>query len=71
MAIVELVDRDVNAKGQDSGKVESVQTEEKVETKQESKQPKINTKKPEKVGKITGAGVAKKTTVIHKTNVGG
>ena len=71
MAIVELVDRDVNAKGQDSGKVETVKTEEKVEQKTESKQPKVAAPKPEKVGKITGAGVAKKTTVIHKTNVGG
>jgi len=72
MAIVELVDRDVNAKGQDSGKVETTpKTEEKAETKPETKQPKINTQKPEKAGKITGAGVVKKTTVIHKTNVGG
>ena len=71
MAIVELVDRDVNAKGQDSGKVvEVAATEEKAETKA-TKQPKVSAPKPEKAGKITGAGVAKKATVIHKTNKGG
>ena len=71
MAIVELVDRDVNAKGQDSGKVvEVATTEEKAETKA-TKQPKVSAPKPEKAGKITGAGVAKKATVIHKTNKGG
>ena len=72
MAIVELVDRDVNAKGQDSGKVvEVATTEEKTEAKAETKQPKVSAPKPEKAGKITGAGVAKKATVIHKTNKGG
>ena len=71
MAIVELVDRDVSAKGQDSGKVvEVATTEEKAETKA-TKQPKVSAPKPEKAGKITGAGVAKKATVIHKTNKGG
>ena len=71
MAIVELVDRDVNAKGQDSGKVEVVESNEKAEVKAETKQPKVSAPKPEKAGKITGAGVAKKATVIHKTNKGG
>ena len=72
MAIVELVDRDVNAKGQDSGKVvEVATTEEKVEAKAETKQPKVTKPRAEKAGKITGAGVAKKATVIHKTNKGG
>ena len=72
MAIVELVDRDVNAKGQDSGKVvEVATTEEKAETKTEIKQPKVTKPRAEKAGKITGAGVAKKATVIHKTNKGG
>ncbi len=71
MAIVELVVRDVNAKGQDSGKVETVVADEKTEAKAEVKQPKVNAPKPEKAGKITGAGVAKKATVIHKTNKGG
>ena len=71
MAIVELVDRDVNAKGQDSGKVETVKAEEKTEAKAETKQPKVSAPKPEKAGKITGAGIAKKATVIHKTNKGG
>ena len=71
MAIVELVDRDVNAKGQDSGKVEVVEATEKAEAKKETKQPKVSAPKPEKAGKITGAGVAKKATVIHKTNKGG
>ena len=71
MAIVELVDRDVNAKGQDSGKVEVVEANEKAEAKAETKQPKVSAPKPEKAGKITGAGVAKKATVIHKTNKGG
>ena len=72
MAIVELVDRDVNAKGQDSGKVvEVATTEEKVEAKAETKQPKVTKPRAEKAGKITGAGIAKKATVIHKTNKGG
>ena len=72
MAIVELVDRDVNAKGQDSGKVvEVATTEEKAEVKTENKQPKVTKPRAEKAGKITGAGVAKKTTVIHETNKGG
>ena len=72
MAIVELVDRDVNAKGQDSGKVvEVAATEEKVEAKKETKQPKVTKPRAEKAGKITGAGIAKKATVIHKTNKGG
>lgn len=72
MAIVELVDRDVSAKGQDSGKVvEVATTEEKAETKTETKQPKVTKPRAEKAGKITGAGVAKKATVIHKTNKGG
>ena len=72
MAIVELVDRDVNSKGQDSGKVvEVATTEEKAETKTETKQPKVTKPRAEKAGKITGAGVAKKATVIHKTNKGG
>ena len=71
MAIVELVDRDVNAKGQDSGKIEVVEATEKAEVKAETKQPKVSAPKPEKAGKITGAGVAKKATVIHKTNKGG
>ena len=72
MAIVELVDRDVNAKGQDSGKVvEVAATEEKVEAKAETKQPKVTKPRSEKAGKITGAGIAKKATVIHKTNKGG
>ena len=72
MAIVELVDRDVNAKGQDSGKVvEVAATEEKVEAKAETKQPKVTKPRAEKAGKITGAGIAKKATVIHKTNKGG
>ena len=70
MAIVELVDRDVNAKGQDSGKIVEVETtEEKVEEKKSAK-PELKTKKShiENAGKITGAGVAKKTTAIRKTN---
>ena len=72
MAIVELVDRDVNAKGQDSGKVvEVAATEGKTEAKAETKQPKVTKPRAEKAGKITGAGVAKKATVIHKTNKGG
>ncbi len=72
MAIVELVDRDVSAKGQDSGKVVEVPTtEEKAEVKAETKQPKVTKPRAEKAGKITGAGVAKKATVIHKTNKGG
>jgi len=71
MAIVELVDRDVNAKGQDSGKVEAVKAEEKTEAKAETKQPKVTNPRAEKAGKITGAGIAKKATVIHKTNKGG
>lgn len=72
MAIVELVDRDVNAKGQDSGKVVEVATaEEKTELKAEAKQPKVTKPRAEKAGKITGAGIAKKATVIHKTNKGG
>ena len=71
MAIVELVDRDVNAKGQDSGKVEVVEATEKTEAKKETKQPKVTKPRAEKAGKITGAGVAKKATVIHKTNKGG
>ena len=72
MAIVELVDRDVNAKGQDSGKVvEVATTEEKVEAKAETKQPKVSKPRAEKAGKITGAGIAKNATVIHKTNKGG
>ena len=72
MAIVELVDRDVNAKGQDSGKVvEVATTEAKVEAKAETKQPKVTKPRAEKAGKITGAGIAKKATVIHKTNKGG
>ena len=71
MAIVELVDRDVNAKGQDSGKVEVVEATEKTEAKTETKQPKVTKPRAEKAGKITGAGVAKKATVIHKTNKGG
>lgn len=71
MAIVELVDRDVNAKGQDSGKIIEVETEEKVEEKKSAK-PELKTKKvhTENAGKITGAGVAKKTTAIRKTNTG-
>ncbi len=71
MAIVELVDRDVAAKGQDSGKVVTVEADEKTEAKAETKQPKVSAPKPEKAGKITGAGIAKKATVIHKTNKGG
>ena len=71
MAIVELVDRDVNAKGQDSGKVEVVESNEKAEVKAETKQPKVTKPRAEKAGKITGAGIAKKATVIHKTNKGG
>ena len=71
MAIVELVDRDVNAKGQDSGKVEVVEANEKTEVKAETKQPKVTKPRTEKAGKITGAGIAKKATVIHKTNKGG
>ena len=74
MAIVELVDRDVNAKGQDSGKVveEAPKADEKVvEAKAETKQPKVAKPRAEKAGKITGAGIAKKATVIHKTNKGG
>ena len=71
LAIVELVDRDVNAKGQDSGKIVEVETEEKVEEKKSAK-PELKTKKAhiENAGKITGAGVAKKTTAIRKTNTG-
>ena len=71
MAIVELVDRDVNAKGQDSGKIIEVETEEKVEEKKSAK-PELKTKKvrTENAGKITSAGVAKKTTAIRKTNTG-
>jgi large subunit ribosomal protein L17 len=71
LAIVELVDRDVNAKGQDSGKIVEVETEEKVEEKKSAK-PELKTKKAhiENTGKITGAGVAKKTTAIRKTNTG-
>ena len=71
MAIVELVDRDVNAKGQDSGKVEVVESNEEAEVKAETKQPKVTKPRAEKAGKITGAGIAKKATVIHKTNKGG
>jgi len=70
LAIVELVDRDVNAKGQDSGKIVEVETsEEKVEEKKSAK-PELKTKKShiENAGKITGAGVTKKTTAIRKTN---
>ena len=71
LAIVELVDRDVNAKGQDSGKIVEVETEEKVEEKKSAK-PELKTKKAhiENTGKITGAGVVKKTTAIRKTNTG-
>ncbi len=71
LAIVELVDRDVKAKGQDSGKIVEVETEEKVEEKKSAK-PELKTKKAhiENAGKITGAGVAKKTTAIRKTNTG-
>ncbi len=70
LAIVELVDRDVNAKGQDSGKIVEVETtEEKVEEKKSAK-PELKSRKShvENAGKITGAGVAKKTTAIRKTN---
>ena len=70
LAIVELVDRDVNAKGQDSGKIVEVETtDEKVEEKKSAK-PELKNKKShvENAGKITGAGVAKKTTAIRKTN---
>lgn len=70
LAIVELVDRDVNAKGQDSGKIVEVETtDEKVEEKKSAK-PELKTKKShvENTGKITGAGIAKKTTAIRKTN---
>ena len=71
MAIVEFVDRDVKAKGQDSGKIIEVETEEKVEEKKSAK-PELKIKKAhiENAGKITGAGVAKKTTAIRKTNTG-
>ena len=70
LAIVELVDRDVKAKGQDSGKIVEVETaDEKVEEKKAAK-PELKGKKEhtQNAGKITGAGVAKKTTVIRKTN---
>jgi len=70
LAIVELVDRDVKAKGQDSGKIVEVETaDDKVEEKKAAKPELKDTKAhAQNAGKITNAGVAKKATVIRKTN---
>ena len=51
MAIVELVDRDVTAKGKDSGKIVEVETEEKVEAKAEKTEKPTKAKKEPKAKK--------------------
>ncbi|MBP5343672.1 MAG: 50S ribosomal protein L17 [Alphaproteobacteria bacterium] len=74
MAIVELVDRDVTAKGQDSGKIVEVEAE--PETPAEDK--KTTAPKAEKVTKVHKEKAAKvntkaagKTQVVRRANMGG
>ncbi len=73
MAIVELVDRDVNAKGQDSGKIVEVEAEvEKTEGKK-SAAPKgedVTKVHKEKAQKVTSKTTAK-TQVVRRANMGG
>jgi len=59
MAIVELVDRDVTAKGKDSGQIVEVEAEAETPVKEAEKAPKAKKEKAEKVEKEPKA---KKTT---------
>ena len=73
MAIVELVDRDVNAKGQDSGKIVEVEADaEKAESKKSATPKDENVTKvhKEKAQKVTSKTTAK-TQVVRRANMGG
>ena len=73
MAIVELVDRDVNAKGQDSGKIVEVEADaEKAEAKKSAtpKDEKVTKVHKEKAQKVTSKTTAK-THVVRRANMGG
>jgi len=73
MAIVELVDRDVNAKGQDSGKIVEVEADvEKTEEKKSAapKAEKVTKVHKEKAQKVTSKTTAK-TQVVRRANMGG
>jgi len=74
MAIVELVDRDVTAKGQDSGKIVEVEAEpeEKPEEKKSSapKAEKVTKVHKEKAAKVN-TKAAGKTQVVRRANMGG
>ena len=73
MAIVELVDRDVNAKGQDSGKIVEVEADaEKTETKKSAapKDEKVTKVHKEKAQKVNSKAAAK-TQVVRRANMGG
>ena len=73
MAIVELVDRDVTAKGKDSGKIVEVEAEaEKLEEKKSAapKAEKVTKVHKEKAAKVN-TKAAGKTQVVRRANMGG
>ena len=73
MAIVELVDRDVNAKGQNSGKIVEVEADaEKPEEKKSAapKAEKVTKVHKEKAAKVN-TKAAGKTQVVRRANMGG
>ena len=73
MAIVELVDRDVTAKGKDSGKIVEVEAEaEKTEEKKPTapKAEKVTKVHKEKAAKVN-TKAAGKTQVVRRANMGG
>lgn len=72
MAIVELVDRDVNAKGQDSGKIVEVEAEApKVEEKKAApKAEKVTKVKKETAQKAVKSVKTKATTMVRRSSTG-
>jgi len=74
MAIVELVDRDVTAKGQNSGKIVEVEADaEKPEEKKATapKAEKVTKVHKEKSAKVSNTKAAGKTQVVRRANMGG